>query len=108
MRSHPALRSVALTLLVLGAATQGELSVAVIAAGAIQSMFTDAMDLTGVPVWTEWHRYVSGRPEPVIAALRELAKKSPKNDPLFTSVAQHFERYAQQIGSTPLLMNVAR
>jgi tetratricopeptide (TPR) repeat protein len=108
MRSHPALRSVALTLLVLGAAAQRELSVAVSAAGAIQSMFSNTMDLTGVPVWIEWGRYVSGRPEPVIAALRELARGSPEHEPLFASVAQHFERYAQQIGSRPLLMNVVR
>jgi tetratricopeptide (TPR) repeat protein len=108
MHSHSFLRAVALTLLVLGAAAQGELSLAVIAARAIQSIFTNPMDLTGVPVWTEWHRYVSGRPEPVIAALRGLAKKSPKDELLFTAVAQHFERYAQQIGSRPLLMNVMR
>lgn len=108
MGSHPALRSVALTLLVLGAATQRDLPVAVIAAGAIQSMFTNVMDLTGVPVWTQWHRYVSGRPEPVIDALRELATASPENAPLFTAVAQQFKHYANQIGSEPLLMNVVR
>jgi hypothetical protein len=108
-RSNPMIRSVAWTLVFLDSVRQNALPLAVIAARSTRVSFPEPMDLCGVPIWTLWDRQVSGRPEPIIAALRGLAAVTKGDErELFTWMGQHYERYANQIGPIDRVLSVAR
>jgi hypothetical protein len=109
MASNAVIRSVAFTLVLLGAARMNESSSAFLAAQAVKAMFTDSMDLCGVPIWTQWDQHVSGRPEPVVVALRALAASTSEREQrhVFEWTARHYESYAERIGSAPLVLGAA-
>lgn len=109
-QSNPMIRSVAWTLMLLGAARQNDMAFAALAAQATKDFFPDPMDLCGVPIWTLSDRQLSGRPEPIVAALHALAAASTKDDErqLFRWVAGHYQQYAGRIGSQARVLSTTR